>query len=76
MKKQEQSQMDTSLSTEDIEKCLHLLEQLTAHTELLFEIDAETRIALIKAAGMLSRPSRDEFSRRKKDGKTIAKRKL
>ncbi len=64
-----------AVSTEDIDKCIAVLEQLVRHTDDIFEIPKAKRTALIKASGMLSRPSRDEFSRRKKDAKKAQKRK-
>jgi len=64
------------ISSEEIDKCISILEQLVTDTDQIFEIPKEKRTALIKASGMLSRPSREEFSRRKKDGKKAAKRKI
>ncbi len=64
-----------SISTEEIESCIALLERLVADTDEIFEIPKPQRTALIKASGQLSRPSREEFSRRKKDAKKAAKRK-
>ena len=52
------------------------LAQLNTDTDQIFDIPAEQRIALIKAAGQFSRPNRDEFSRRVKDGKLATKRKM
>lgn len=66
----------STLTKEDIAKCISVLEQLVSETKDIFDIDKEQRIALIKAAGQFSRPNREEFSRRKKDGKKAAKRKL
>ena len=63
------------ISTEEIESCIAILEQLVADTDQIFEIPKPQRTALIKASGQLSRPSREEFSRRKKDAKKAAKRK-
>ncbi|MBP8793567.1 MAG: SDR family oxidoreductase [Lutibacter sp.] len=64
------------ISKEDIAKCITVLEQLVTNTSEIFDIEKEQRTALIKAAGQFSRPNRDEFSRRKKDGKKLAQRKL
>jgi len=63
------------LSQEQIDACIAVLENLNADTNQIFEIPKSQRTALIKAAGLLSRPSREEFSRRKKDAKKAAKRK-
>jgi NAD(P)-dependent dehydrogenase (short-subunit alcohol dehydrogenase family) len=63
------------LTQEQIEECIAILNALNADTNKIFEIPKEKRLALIKAAGLLSRPSRDEFSRRKKDANKAAKRK-
>ena len=62
-------------SAEDIEHCISVLEQLNSVTTQIFEIPKEQRTALIKAAGKFSRPDREEFSKRKKDAKALAKRK-
>lgn len=64
-----------TMSQEQIDQCISVLENLNANTNQIFEIPKEKRTALIKAAGLLSRPSREEFSRRKKDAKKAAKRK-
>jgi NAD(P)-dependent dehydrogenase (short-subunit alcohol dehydrogenase family) len=63
------------INTEEIAKCIDILEYLNSNTDQIFEIPKEQRTALIKASGQLSRPNRDEFSRRKKDAKKAEKRK-
>ena len=65
----------SELTLEEIERCITVLERLVTDTNQIFEIPKERRTALIKASGQLSRPSREEFSRRKKDAKKAAKRK-
>ena len=67
---------DKEITSEEIQKCIDLLSQLVDNTSQIFDIEKEQRTELIKVAGMFSRPNRDEFSRRKKDGKKAAKRKL
>lgn len=69
------SNSSQEISSEEIEKCITILERLVADTNQIFEIPKEQRTALLKASGQLSRPSREEFSRRKKDAKKAAKRK-
>ncbi|ADY30652.1 SDR family NAD(P)-dependent oxidoreductase [Cellulophaga lytica] len=66
---------NNALQQEEIDKCISVLEHLITNTDEIFEISKEKRTALIKAAGQLSRPNRDEFSRRKKDAKKAQKRK-
>ncbi|MDT0294285.1 SDR family oxidoreductase [Mesonia ostreae] len=63
------------LSQEQIDQCIAILETLNADTDQIFEIPKKKRTALIKAAGLFSRPNREEFQRRKKDAKKAAKRK-
>lgn len=63
------------ISAQEIERCIAILSQLNTDTDQIFDIPKEQRTALIKAAGQFSRPDREELSRRKKDGKAIAKRK-
>ncbi len=65
----------SKISEAEIDKCITILEQLVANTDVIFDIPKEKRTALIKASGQLSRPSREEFSRRKKDAKKAQKRK-
>ena len=62
-------------SKEDILKCISILNKLTQHTNELFDLDEDTRVELMKAAGQLSRPSREEFQQRRKDSKKAEKRK-
>ena len=64
------------ISAEDVVHCIKVLETLNADTNQIFEIPKERRTALIMAAGLLSRPSREEFQRRKKDAKKAEKRKI
>jgi len=66
---------DAEVDIDEIKRCVHLLEGLVTDTDQIFTIPKELRIALLKAAGQLSRPSREEFSRRIKDAKKAAKRK-
>ena len=63
------------LNQEQIEECISVLEQLLGDTNQLFDLPEDKRIALMSAAGLLSRPNREEFDRRKKDAKKAAKRK-
>ncbi|MFT6716010.1 MAG: NAD(P)-dependent dehydrogenase (short-subunit alcohol dehydrogenase family) [Saprospiraceae bacterium] len=65
-----------SLTPEEIQKCINTLKALNSDTDQLFDLSKELRAELMKSAGNLSRPSRDEFIRRKKDGKKAAKRKM
>src|SRR6476660_3845475 len=71
----EEIEFEIAVTTEEIDRCIALLTQLNTDTELIFDIPKEQRTALIKAAGQFSRPDREEFAKRKKDGKAVAKRK-
>ena len=64
-----------SISPEDIQQCIALLNHLLAHTEDMYQIPADKRMELIVAAGKLSRPSREDFKKQKKDAKALLKRK-
>ncbi len=72
----DESQRTTPVSAAEIDRCIAVLSHLNADTDQIFDIPIQQRIALIKAAGQLSRPDRAEFSRRIKDGKLAVKRKL
>ncbi len=67
---------DIKLSQEQVQNCLEVLEKLIEDTDQIFNIPKEKRVALITAAGRLSRPSREEFARRKKSNKKLEKKKL
>jgi NAD(P)-dependent dehydrogenase (short-subunit alcohol dehydrogenase family) len=76
MKVKEDLERKSNITSEEIDQCIAVLSQLVSDTDQIFDIPTAQRIALIKAAGQFSRPDRDEFSRRIKDGKLAAKRKL
>ncbi|MBB3697074.1 SDR family NAD(P)-dependent oxidoreductase [Flammeovirga yaeyamensis] len=63
------------LSEQQIDECIKILQTLSADAVQLYDLSEEKRVALIKAAGQLSRPNREEFGKRKKDIKKAAKRK-
>lgn len=65
----------SAISSDEIDRCIAILTQLNSDTDQIFDIEKEQRTALLIAAGKFSRPDRDELSRRKKDGKLVAKRK-
>ena len=64
------------LTNQEIDACISALENLLADTNQLFDLTPEKRTALLKASGKLSRPTRDEHQRRRKDAKKAAKRKM
>ena len=64
------------LSEEEINQCLKVLVQLNKNTNEIFEIPSEKRIELIMAAGLFSRPDKEEFERRKREAKKMFKRKV
>ncbi len=72
----EPEEIKKPLTQEQIEACIATLETLNADTNQIFEIPKDRRLALIMAAGLFSRPSREEFLRRKKDAKKAEKRKI
>ncbi len=63
------------LSEAEIAKCILILEALNADTNQIYDLPEEVRVSLMTAAGLLSRPSREEFLRRRKDSKKAQKRK-
>ncbi|WP_066218365.1 SDR family NAD(P)-dependent oxidoreductase [Formosa haliotis] len=69
-------EQNKALNPDQIDLCIAMLEQLVDDTNQLFELPEAKRIALMKAAGQITRPNRDEFSRRRKDAKKAAKRKM
>lgn len=71
----EESGSTKEISSEDIAKCIALLNELNANTDQIFEIPSAQRLELIKAAGQFARPDKTELIRRKKDGLLAAKKK-
>ncbi len=64
----------TSLSVQEIDQCIQVLEALSAQTLELVALPEEKRIALLKAAGRLSRPMRDEVRKRQKEASMVMRR--
>lgn len=64
-----------SISLEEIEQCIATLTNLLDNSEQLAELEEDKRVALMTVAGKLSRPSREELNKRRKDAKKAAKRK-
>lgn len=62
------------LSESQISDCIAVLDALNADTNQIFDIPEEKRKALLIAAGRLSRPSREEFQRRKKEARKAIKK--
>jgi hypothetical protein len=60
----------TAITSDEIDRCISILAQLNSNTDEIFDIEKDQRTALIKAAGMFSRPDRDELSDEKKRRKT------
>jgi NAD(P)-dependent dehydrogenase (short-subunit alcohol dehydrogenase family) len=56
-------------SSEEIEKCIVLLEQLSKDAGRLASLPEQQRIVLLKAAGGISRPDRAELKKRNKAAK-------
>ena len=61
--------MKTKHSPEEIDQCISMLEELVKDTEQFANLPEEQRIALLKAAGALSRPDRAEAKKRNKAAK-------
>ncbi|UII20255.1 hypothetical protein [Fulvivirga ligni] len=64
------------LSQEQIDQCLEVLQMLNKDTDQIFEIPEEKRRALIIAAGLFSRPSKEELAQRKRSAKKIHRQKI
>jgi len=71
----EQKEKSDSITPEQIQQCISILEKLNGDTNLIFEIPKDQRLALIMAAGLFSRPSREEFLKRRKGARKAIKRK-
>lgn len=65
-----------SLSKEELESCLTALQILVDDSESLVLLDEEQRVALVKAAGLLSHPDKVELKKRRKDLNNARKNQL
>ncbi|QSE97862.1 SDR family NAD(P)-dependent oxidoreductase [Fulvivirga lutea] len=72
----EEVEIESKITAEEIEQCIAILNKLNSDTNQIFEIPKDRRLALVMAAGLFSRPSREEFLRRKKEAKKAEKRKI
>jgi NAD(P)-dependent dehydrogenase (short-subunit alcohol dehydrogenase family) len=61
---------------QDIQACIDVLNDLVKDPTLLSGLTEEQRIALMKAAGQLSRPDKDELRKRKYDIKKLERLKI
>tara|TARA_R110000765_G_scaffold70718_1_gene137182 strand:+ start:1528 stop:3078 length:1551 start_codon:yes stop_codon:yes gene_type:complete len=73
--KEKQHENESDIDLSEIENCIEILNRLVTDTNQIFEIPEDRRIALIKVAGQLSRPNKQEFAKRVKDAKRNEKRK-
>jgi hypothetical protein len=72
---EEKDNDSTKVSLDQVEACLATLNNLLGDTNQLYELPEALRVELMKSSGLLSRPERDEFQRRRKDSKKADKRK-
>jgi NAD(P)-dependent dehydrogenase (short-subunit alcohol dehydrogenase family) len=61
---------------QEVEKCIQLLHQLNQYPEMLMCLPEDLRISLLKEAGILTRPHRDQLNCRLKAKRKLAKQKL
>lgn len=66
---------DENVSLEEVDKCIAILDKLGENAHQVLALPEKKRVALLKAAGLLSRPSKHEFKQQKKDAAKAAKRK-
>jgi NAD(P)-dependent dehydrogenase (short-subunit alcohol dehydrogenase family) len=68
--------VENGLDPQKIEECIHLLQDLVEKSEKLTGLTEEQRVALLTAAGRLSRPDREEIRKRNKDIKKASRKKI
>ncbi len=64
---------DKKLTQQELEQCISILEQLLENGDQLTLLSEEKRIALMKAAGQISRPDRAEIKKRNQGVKLVKK---
>lgn len=62
-------------SEEEIQACIALLQDLVKSSVLFAQLSSEQKIALLKVAGQLSRPDRDQIRMRGKDARRFKRKK-
>jgi len=65
-----------SVSVNDIVECLSVLETIVEQTELLAELTEVQRVALLTAAGKISRPDKKEIKKRQKEVKFFRQKQM
>jgi NAD(P)-dependent dehydrogenase (short-subunit alcohol dehydrogenase family) len=65
---------DAAIPAQDIENCIQLLESFLNEPGRLARLSKEQRVALLSAAGKLSRPDRDDSIRRLKEMKKVRRK--
>ena len=68
--------LEGKYSPEDIQACIAVLEDLAANSAELVHLSHAQRIALMKVAGQLSRPDRDEIRIRERQRLRLKKKKI
>jgi len=68
--------VDAKYSKDEIQRCVDLLDDLVKNSVELAHLTKEQRIAILKAAGEISRPDRDEIRKRKKDRIRLKKQRI
>ena len=70
-----ESNKEKSLTHDQIQQAIQTLKTLNKDTNQIFNIPKDQRIELLTEAGRLSRPQKEELSKRKKRGKKFIKKK-
>ena len=68
--------MEPKYSTEEIQRCIDLLDDLVKNSVELAYLSDEQRIAILRASGEISRPDRDEIRKRKRDRIRLKKQRI
>ncbi|MBF0485575.1 MAG: SDR family NAD(P)-dependent oxidoreductase [Candidatus Omnitrophica bacterium] len=68
--------MGIKYSQKDIEACIRLLEDLAENSAQMAHLPDEQRIPLMKAAGKISRPDKDEIRKRSYDRRHLKKQQI
>src|SRR5208282_1330013 len=68
--------LDAKYSIVEIQRCINLLDDLVKNSVELAHLSDEQRIAILKAAGEISRPDRDEIRKRKRDRVRLKKQRI
>lgn len=76
MKEMEDLEQNQKIEVRDVEHCIQMLRQLSENPDILMDLPEEIRIELLRQAGTLAKPDRDQLNMRLKARRRLKKEKV